>query len=248
MTYWGDCFWGCYSEPTPEYYTEGTGSIDADGYGAIRVGVEFSSFSDDYLYTVEVTIQDPLTGETVTTPGTLLVSLPQEYKMYDIYNPLIATLTKRMVQTGETITATVSPRYGKWDPSLAGRYRYSLVHRTYTSEVVSTLRGSQAPLIRHADTIIASGSITDGTLQIPSTSYTPGEYTLHIEPIRADDITVPDTAMSDSLLYITGNFVSRDSQLRVIPERTVYHDGETARVLITTPFSSGGYLYITRER
>ena len=45
-----------------------------------------------------------------------------------------------------------------------------------------------------------------------------------------------------------GNFVSRDSQLRVIPEHTIYHDGETAHVLITTPFSSGGHLYITRER
>jgi uncharacterized protein YfaS (alpha-2-macroglobulin family) len=34
----------------------------------------------------------------------------------------------------------------------------------------------------------------------------------------------------------------------VIPEKTIYRKGETAHVLITTPFSSGGYLYITKER
>jgi uncharacterized protein YfaS (alpha-2-macroglobulin family) len=248
MTYWGDCFWWCYSEPSPEFYTEWTGSIDADGYGAIRVGVEFASFSDDYLYTVEVTIHDPLTGETVTTPGTLLVSLPQEYKMYDVYNPLTATLTKRMIQSSEMITATIAPKYGKWDPSLTGKYRYSLIHRTYTSETISTLRGSQAPMIHHTDTPVASGTLTGATLYIPTTGYTPGEYTLHIEPITTDGISPPETAISESLLYIMGNFVSRDSQLRVIPERTIYHDGEVAHVLITTPFSSGGHLYITRER
>jgi uncharacterized protein YfaS (alpha-2-macroglobulin family) len=42
--------------------------------------------------------------------------------------------------------------------------------------------------------------------------------------------------------------VSRDNLLRVIPEKTIYQNGETAHVLITTPFSSGGHLYITRER
>jgi uncharacterized protein YfaS (alpha-2-macroglobulin family) len=248
MTYWWDCFWGCYSEPSPEFYTEWTGSIDADGYGAIRIGVEFASFSDDYLYTVEVTIRDPLTGETVTTPGTLLVSLPQEYKMYDAYNPLTATITKRMIQPSEDITATIAPKYGKWDPSLAGKYQYSLIHRSYTSEVVSTLRSSQAPMIRHTDTTVASGVLIWSTLDIPTRDYTPGEYTLKIEPITTGDINPPETAISESLIYIMGNFVSRDSQLRVIPEHTIYRDGDTAHVLITTPFSSGGHLYITRER
>ncbi len=210
--------------------------------------MEFASFSDDYLYTVEVTIRDPLTGETVTTPGSLLVSLPQEYKMYDAYNPMTATLTKRMIQPSDSIIATMKPKYGKWDPSLTGKYRYSLIHRTYTSEVVSTLRGSQAPLIHHTDTMVSSGVIMGSALNIPTLGYTPGEYTLRIEPITAKGITPPETAISESLIYIMGNFVGRDSQLRVIPERTIYHHGETANILITTPFSSGGHLYITRER
>jgi len=32
-SYWNDCFWWCYWEPSPEFYTEGTGSIDNDGFG-----------------------------------------------------------------------------------------------------------------------------------------------------------------------------------------------------------------------
>ena len=58
----------------------------------------------------------------------------------------------------------------------------------------------------------------------------------------------PQESIHETLIYLTGDYQSRDSTLRVIPERTIYHDGETARVLITTPFSSGGHLYITRER
>ncbi len=39
----------------------------------------------------------------------------------------------------------------------------------------------------------------------------------------------------------------RDSTLRVIPEKTVYKMGETARVLIQVPFT-GATLLITKEK
>ncbi len=84
----------------------------------IRTPVEFTSFSDDYIYTAEVTIADPLTGESVTTPGTLLVGLGANNKMFDINNPLESTLTKRIVNSGESLQATVKPKYGKWDATL----------------------------------------------------------------------------------------------------------------------------------
>ncbi len=65
---------------------------------------------------------------------------------------------------------------------------------------------------------------------------------------KAEGITEPpESSVSDTLLYIAGDFDSKDTQLRVIPEKTVYRIGEKARVFITTPFT-GGYLYITRER
>jgi hypothetical protein len=200
--------------------------------------VEFSSFSDDYIYTVEVTIVDPITGETVTTPATLLVALGQQYKMYDINNPLQATLTSRMIQPGTTIQATIAPKHGKWNQSLTNKYRYELIHRIYTSEHVSTLRGEQTPIVHSADTVMKDGNITSEKLEVDTKGFTAGEYFLRIFPITQDGIMPPKESIQETLVYITGNFTSRDSTLRVIPERTIYQNGETARVLITTPFSS----------
>ncbi len=126
----------------------------------------FSSFSDDYIYTTEVTIVDPLTGETVVTPATLAVGLGQQYKMADMNNPLQSTLTSRMMIPGTQIEATISPKHGKWDPSLSNKYRYELVHRVYTSEQISTLRDEQAPVVHSIDTVIQSGSITSANLAL----------------------------------------------------------------------------------
>lgn len=84
----------------------------------IRTEVEFTSFSDDYIYTAEVTIADPLSGESVTTPGTILVGLGASNKMFDLENPLEATVIKRIIKPGESLQATIKPKYGKWDPTL----------------------------------------------------------------------------------------------------------------------------------
>jgi MG2 domain/Bacterial Alpha-2-macroglobulin MG10 domain/Alpha-2-macroglobulin family/A-macroglobulin TED domain/Alpha-2-macroglobulin bait region domain len=248
MGYWGDCFWGCYYEPTPEFYTEGTGSIDADGYGVIRAEVEFSSFSDDYTYTAEVTIADPLTGETVVTPATLGVALGQQYKMLDMNNPLESALASRMMAPGTPIDATMKPKYGKWDQTLAGKYEYELIHRVYMSEHISTLRGESAPVTHMIDTIIWTDTIKSENIKLETKWYIPGEYILRIRPISNAGFDPPPESIHETLIYLTGNYTSRDSVLRVIPERTIYHAGEIAHVLITTPFSSGGHLYITRER
>jgi alpha-2-macroglobulin len=195
-----------------------------------------------------VTLVDPLTGETVVSPATLLVALGNEHKMYDRYNPLEATLSSRMIQPGTQIAATIVPKHGKWDQTMASKYRYELVHRVYTAEQISTLRWESAPITHTIDTIVSGWSLTGSKLNIVTLGYTPWEYILRISPITPTDILPPTESISETLIYLTGDYTSRDSTLRVIPERTVYHDGDIAHVLITTPFSSGGYLYITRER
>ncbi len=86
--------------------------------------------------------------------------------MADMNNPLGATLTSRMVTPGTLITATISPKHGKWDPSLSKKYRYELINRVYTSEQVSTLRDEEAPIIHNIDTVIQSGSILSPNLSL----------------------------------------------------------------------------------
>lgn len=77
--------------------------IDSDGYGIIRIPVEYRSFYSDYTYTVEVTVRDVLTGEEVTTPGSLLVKLPEVYKSFSPENPLEFIPKKKILVPGEAL-------------------------------------------------------------------------------------------------------------------------------------------------
>ena len=158
-SYWSDCFWGCYYEPSPEFYTEGTGVIDHDGVGILHVPVEFSSFYDDYVYTAEVTIRDPSTGETVVTPSTLLARLPQEYKAFDPYNPLIFTPVAKILSPGDTLSGSLSFTYGKWDASLKNKYRYELIHREYSRTLIDDLRVRDTAITDSHDVSVLSGAI-----------------------------------------------------------------------------------------
>jgi hypothetical protein len=63
-------------------YTEGTGRIDGDGYGLVRIPVDFSSYFADYRYTIEVTAVDSSTTEQVSTAGSVVARLPTQYKQW----------------------------------------------------------------------------------------------------------------------------------------------------------------------
>ena len=102
----------------------------------------------------------------MVTPSTLAVALGQQYKMADMNNPLQSTLASRMMTPGTQITATISPKHGKWDSSLSNKYQYELVHRVYTSEQISTLRGESTPMTHTVDTIIQTATIGDTSLKL----------------------------------------------------------------------------------
>lgn len=109
--YFSDCFWGCYYEPPLEFYTEGSGQIDADGYGIFHAPIHYTSYYSDYNYTAEITIRDPVTGEEVTTPSSLLVKLPTEYKTFTPENPLIFTPTTKILKPNDYFSGSFSPTY-----------------------------------------------------------------------------------------------------------------------------------------
>jgi alpha-2-macroglobulin len=245
--YFSDCFWWCYYEPPLEQYTEGSGSIDSEGYGIFRIPVEYSSYYSDYKYTVEVTIRDALTGEEVTTPDSLIVKLPAMYKSFSPDNPLVFTPKKKILNPGETITGDVSPTYGKWDVSLVWKYRYEIIHREYIETYVDDIRSGHTRITTAKDQIIASGSILKKEFSYKLVGQKPWEYHLRIMPITSLS-EVPDSSISDTIFYIAWDISSsRDNALRVISERTVYKLWEKARVIVQVPFT-GSYLLITREK
>lgn len=248
ISYWRDCFWGCHYTPSLEFYTEWEGSIDSDGVWAFRVPIGFSSYSHDYTYTVEVTITDPLSWEQVTTPSTIIAKLPSKYRLADMDHPLVLQSKNKILKPWETFVAHVKPKYGNWDDSLSGQYIYELIQRTHVPEDINSLRTVTHPIMRTVDTVVATQTIDVETIKIDTTWYAPGQYILRLSPKVASWKKPPSQSISESELYIIGDFRGASQRLSVIPEKTIYTAGETARVMIHTPFASGGYLYLTRER
>jgi uncharacterized protein YfaS (alpha-2-macroglobulin family) len=245
--YFGDCFWWCYYEPPLEQYTEWSGSIDSEWYGIFRIPVEYSSYYSDYTYTVEVTLRDALTGEEVTTPGSLIVKLPSLYKSFSPDNPLLFTPKKKILAAGESLSGDVKPTYGKWDMSLAEKYRYEIIHREYSEALIDDVRAGTTRITTPKDRIVSSGSVikkefSDKLIWQPS-----WEYHLRIIPVSTS-ADIPESSVSDTIFYISWDLSSmKDSALRVIPERTIYKMWEKARVMIQVPFT-GSHLLITREK
>lgn len=118
------------------------------------------------MYTAEVTIIDPATGESVVTPSTLLARLPQEYKAWDPYNPLAFTPVAKILKPGDTLSGTLSFAYGKWDPSLKDKYTYELIHREYSRTLIDDLRLRDTAITDSHDIHILSGAITGTGLSL----------------------------------------------------------------------------------
>lgn len=116
------------------------------------------------MYTAEVTIRDPMTGEEIVTPGTILAKIPEKYKSYSLENPLIFTPEKRIISQGEKVVGTLSPEYGKWDATLSDKYRYELTSRTYTQVHVDDLRMSDMIIPTSVDMLVQSGIVTGSGL------------------------------------------------------------------------------------
>jgi uncharacterized protein YfaS (alpha-2-macroglobulin family) len=246
-SYWNDCFWWCFYQPSPEFYTEWTGTIDSDGFWFFRLPVEFTSYYSDYMYTAEVILVDPMTWEEVVTPATLLSRIPEKYKLYSMDNPLVFFPDKRILSQWEKISWPLSPRYGDWNLSLADNYQYELVSRNYSQVPVDDLRLSNITITSFDETIIQSGAITSSGLTIDTKWLKSGEYHIRIKPITTNEEFLPEYAITENVIYIVWDFTTKSNNIQVIPEKTIYTIGETARVLITFPFTTG-YVYLTREK
>lgn len=122
--------------------------------------MDFSSYYNDYMYTAEVTITDPMTGEQVVTPGTLLAKMPSAYKAYAFDNPLLFTPIKKILKPGEKIVGSIVPQYGAWDKSLQGKYGYEVVHRVYESVKIDDLRLAETTIPVTRDIVVQSGTVT----------------------------------------------------------------------------------------
>lgn len=199
------------------------------------------------MYTVEVTIRDPLTGEEVTTPATLLAKLPDTYKSFLSHIPLKPFLARRMLHPSERIDIRFQKPNGTWSQEVSGKYRYEVIRQQYTNRVVDDLRMKEVYIPQVEGVVVLSGVILDERLDISTDSLGSGEYAIRVLPITPPDTTPPEHTIETVSFLIAGQENHHVGEMQVIPEHTIYRMGDRARVFFVSPFP-GGYLYITRER
>lgn len=102
------------------------------------------------------------------------------------------------------------------------------------------------------DTEVARAQATTGAGGVGSASFAPAEGGAYVARATARDAAGRETT-SETLFYIFGglNFWrsdSRDRQMELIADKTLYQVGETAEVLVQTPFTEPHLAWLTVER
>ncbi len=79
----------------------------------------------------------------------------------------------------------MKPSYGKWDTSLALKYRYEIIYREYSEALVDDIRAGTLRITTPTDRVVASGSITKAEISDRMIGMKPGEYHVRTSPVVA---------------------------------------------------------------
>jgi len=254
-SWWDDCYYGCYWEPYKDYYTEGSGTLDGDGTATIDVDISHETSWDDYRYIVEVAVTDE-TSARVAGSGSVIVKVPSSLRQSSPYNAVDIQLDPQFVTAGEDVTVTLKPER-KWDEANDDRYQFVLERRKYTVKNSKQVGGDIVPQVDYEDFEIETVDVStksftvneDGSLSRKFRLKEDGEYFLTFQEASEGD----HYAIKVMKLYaynpngVTNTPVVADNKVAVVAEKTSYHLGETARLLIRLPFS-GGKALITTEK
>ena len=256
--YWAECFWWCYYEGNTEFYTEWVWRLDGDGYGIIRTPVDFTSFYADYKYIIEVTVIDPLTGETITSAWNLIVKLPAEVKEYNPASIANVVPDRKFISAWDVFRAWIRFNDTPWKLGYNNKYEYKIVAKQYTNRIIQDVRWVSRSVLKEEDTVISSGVLTStgrlltqsGILIFTGKYQNSGEYNLVIQPIwysGSDETRISRTAF---YVYGTGNAknpIIDDNKIHVFTEKPVYKLGETWKILVRLPFNQGKILLTTEK-
>ena len=242
------CTQDCEDPSMRRNITEGSGTIDQDGIGVFRESIDYMSYFDDYEYDVDITLREPLTGEEVITRGSIIVKLPDTYKTFSSDNSLLFIPKKRLLQNGESLQGIFQPEYGTWKVNMIRKYGYEIVRREYKNiPTEDPFSGITHTSMVH-NVVVSSGLILDPIYSQKLIAFTPGEYILRTFPLSVSGTLLPERVRREVTFYIAGNTTGNlGSTVRVIPEKTLYMPGETARVFVTVPFT-GSHILLTLEK
>ncbi|MDF2379161.1 MAG: MG2 domain-containing protein [Candidatus Gracilibacteria bacterium] len=253
-SYWDDCYYGCWYEPSKDYVTEGRGTLDASGKASIQIPITHETRWSDYRYIVEVAVDDP-SSQRVASSGSVIAKIPKSLRQYNPSNKVELEVDKQFVPQGEAITLSIKPEM-KWREANDDQYLVALTHRKYSTKHQKQVGGKIVPQLDFEDeeveTIVVNlknFSEENGLLTHPFTLPKDGEYSLSIRNNEGDSES--DIQILKVYAYdpggITNAPVVADNKIKVVTEKVSYHLGDKARLFVRLPFADGKAL-ITIEK
>jgi uncharacterized protein YfaS (alpha-2-macroglobulin family) len=202
--YWSDCYYGCFWEPQKEFYTEGSGTFDAGGGASLTIPVDFASAYSDYRYIVEVTPRDAA-GDTVSSTGSIIARLPEEYKIWNPNSSITFSTEKRFVPAGSQVKLTGKLNYGTWSDHHENKFLLIVKKKTYDTKMVQDVRGYERPISTPRETLVDILPVSserfqrwaDGSISLDYTLPDTAEYIIQFGKIQTELLRSAGIGLSD---------------------------------------------------
>ncbi len=254
--YWDYCYWGCYYNSSKSYVGGGQGEIkNGAGEFAISRPLLDELNAKKYEYIAEVTVSDQ-TGERITGSGSVIVD-SIEFENAEKSLQFQIKPEKNFFTKGEDgdlvkITLQANQEFIKNDAQ-----RLFIVHREYATKYFKDISGNMRAQNNFEDFIENRISINTENFKFNEKgqaefSFTPqktGEYRLYTKGYSTREYPeiqkiyiLPKT--EDEVMNMP---VLDDLKINLIQEKFEYKIGETARILVQSPFKKGT-AFVTIEK
>ena len=243
--------WNCWScwwmpRPTPTPVLEGTGTTDTFGHLLIELPIEFTrehTQSGSRTLTLEATTRGA-DGQVISGRGNAIIHAA------DVYVGL--TTARSVARAGdlteiETVTVDwAGARVGSQDLTV------HIIRREWENVFEEDDAGSGQWTWTVNDIDVETGSLQTDEDGVGAFSFTPPEGgTYKILAIATDE--AGNETRSSLFIWATGSETvswrrSNDDRITLIPDKTEYQVGETAQILIPSPYSEPHWALLTIER
>ncbi len=235
-------WWAWWREP--EVIAEGDATTDAQGRVILELPSELKPLEDDeeansQSWTIEATVTDE-SGFPVTGRGEVTV---HETNFYLGLKP-----RTWVVQAGEEAAIDLLALDWYAEPVAGQTVEVSLARRNWT--MVPATEPFASPTWNYTDTVVSTVEVaTDGSgaAEVELTPPSSGSYVVVVE--GADG---PRTVRSETHLWVAGPqaaaWKNPEGQIQPIADAQSYRPGETAQILLPTPFEAPYEVLVSVER
>lgn len=206
------------------------GKTDTDGFGYIRVPVDFRSYWSDKLYLCRLALHNPITDEEVYITEQYLVSLPPQEQYFRDDVPLHLRLERAKIEQWESLEWHVFFDWESTSQVNSWSYMYALSQISNTS--VESL----------------TGVILDSSFSLDTSSLSPAVYEVAIAPASQNlPQNLKNALTSRTPLLIVGSGMTLPSDIQIIPHSTYISQNKPASVSFVSPYSQWGMIVSVQQ-